>query len=343
MSDRINRRWLVAHPPDPGISEANFRWAEEPPPAPGAGQFLARNLWFSFDPTQRFLLGRGEPSDAGSGAIAPGQVMTGFAVSEVLESRHPSFRAGDLVHGHMGWEDYSVSDGTGFVPSYTVAEGVPPNWALGALGVTGMAAYFGLREVGRPNPGETFVITGAAGGVGSIAIQLAKIAGLRTIGIAGTPAKCAWITGEAGADGAINYRTENVGQRLGELCPDGIDIYFDNECGPTLELAIERLRPGGRVVLIGGTSRYAAADDPPGPKNLLNLIMVNGRMEGLLARDFVPRRREAVEAMLPLLRSGRLKSKEDVLVGLRNAPAGLARLYARENLGKQLLRMDAPG
>jgi NADPH-dependent curcumin reductase CurA len=338
----VNRRWLVARPARSEITDGNFRWEEGPIPVPADGQFLARNLWFSFDPTQLFLLGRGEATDAAAGAIPAGEVMRGFAVSEVLESRHPGFRPGEIVHSHMGWEDYSVTDGTGFAPAYRVPEGVPPNWALGPFGITGLAAYFGVREIARPRPGETFAISAAAGGVGSIAIQLAKIAGARTIGIAGGPAKCEWLRKEAGADGAIDHRHEDIGQRLTELCPEGLDIYFDNQAGPILDLALERLRPHGRIVLCGATAHYAFTPPPQGPQNLVQLIMLNARMEGLLARDFIPRLPEALETMLPLLRSGRLKAREDVLVGLRNAPTALARLYAGANLGKQLLRMDGP-
>jgi len=344
VSGRINRQWLVAKRPEAGVTEENFRWAEGPVPAPGEGQFLARNLWFSFDPTQRFLVGRAQVPDAETGAIPLGQPMKGFAVAEVLESRHPSFRPGDIVHCHMGWEDFSVTDGGGFAPAYRVPDGVPPNWALGVLGITGVAAYFGVHEVARPKSGETFVISGAAGGVGSIAVQLAKLEGLRVVGIAGSPSKCDWLLREGGADAAIDYRTEDVGRRLTELCPDGIDIFFDNHGGPILETALDRLRTGGRVVLCGITSQYLANARAPGPRNLVQLIMQNGRMEGFLGRDFIPRRTEAFDALLPLLRSGRLQAKEDVLDGLREAPRGLARLYRGENIGKQLLRFDpAPG
>lgn len=342
MAGRVNRQWLVASRPTGPISEANFRWAESPLPVPGEGQFLARNLWLSFDPTQRFLLGRGDLPEGDAGAVPLGEPMSTLAVSEVIESRHPGFAAGEIVHGHMGWEDYSVSDGKAFTPTHRVADGVPPNWAVGALGITGLAAYFGVREIAKPKAGETFVVTGAAGGVGSIAVQLAKHYGLTVVGIAGSAAKCDWLRTEAGADAAINYRTEDVGRRLTELCPDGIDIFFDNDAGPTLELAIDRLRNGGRIVLCGGSTRYGATSPPPGPKNLLQLVMVNGRMEGFLARDFLPRYPEAVAELLPLLRSGRLKVKEDVVVGLRNAPAALGRLLAGENVGKQLLKMDDP-
>lgn len=331
MPSETNRRWLVAKPFARRLTRANFRWVEEPRPTPAEGQFLARNLWFSFDPTQLFFV---------AGGIAPGGVMSTLGVAEVVESRHPGFSPGDRVHGHFGWEDYTVTDGQGFAPAYVVPEDIPPNWALGVFGLTGLVAYFGVREVAHPNPGETFVISGAAGGVGSIASQLAKIYGLRVIGIAGSPAKCDWLTREAHLDAVINYRIEDVARRLSELCPDGIDIFFDNDGGAVLDLALERLRPGGRVVLSGATSRYAAKGPRAGPPNYLNLVMVNGRMEGLLGRDFVPRRAEAIQAMRPLLESGRLKSKEDVLEGLRQAPKGLARLYAGENIGKQLLRLE---
>ena len=341
MSQRRNRQWLVANRADGTASEANFRWAETLIPEVADGQFLVRNRWLSFDPTQHFMVAR-ESAAPEQGGIPIGSPMRCIAVSEVVESRHPEFKPGDIVHGHMAWEDYTVTDGQGFTPTYRVPDGVPPNWAVGTLGLTGLVAYFGVHEVARPKKGETMVISGAAGGVGSIASQLAKIHELRVIGIAGGPAKRDWLLREAGVDGVIDHRREDVGARLGELCPEGIDIFFDNDGGATLDLALERLRAGGRVVLSGATSRYAARTPVPGPSNYLQLVMVNGRMEGLLGRDYLPRRNEAFDAMLPWLRSGRLKSKEDVLEGLREAPKGLARLYSGENVGKQLLRMDSP-
>lgn len=342
MTQGVNRQWTLAKRVTDTISAANFHWGESPVPTAGDGQFVTRNLWLSFDPTQLFMVAQGESTETPSGGIPLGGVMSCLGVGEVVESRHPEFSPGDRVHGHLGWEDFTVTDGKGFAPAFRVPPGVPPNWAVGVLGLTGLVAYFGVHEVARPKAGETFVISGAAGGVGSIASQLAKIHGLRVIAIAGSPAKCEWLVTEAGVDAAINYRSEDVGARLTELCPDGIDIFFDNDGGATLDLALERLRSGGRVVLSGATSRYAAKSTPPGPASYLNLVMVNGRMEGLLGRDFLPRRAEAYDALLPLLRSGRLKAREDVLEGLQRAPEGLARLYAGDNVGKQLLRMDAP-
>jgi NADPH-dependent curcumin reductase len=340
MSDGMNRRWVIARPLDGKLTEANFRWEESAVPSISDGQFLVRNRWLSVDPTQALLLRQGDPPGS---AVPIGQSPWSLAVSEVVESRHPGFSAGDIVHGEMSWGDYSVSDGTGFNPAYRVPDGIPLNWAAGVLGLTGMVAYFGVHAVARPNPGETFVISGAAGGVGSVACQLAKILGLRVIGIAGSPTKCDWLTRGAGVDATINYHEEDVGKRLIELCPEGIDIFFDTVGGANPGIALDRLRTGGRVVLCGITSQYLADSGTPGPTNLVQLIMVNGRMEGFLGRDFLPRRTEAFDALLPLLRSGRLKSKEDVLVGLRQAPAGLARLLAGENVGKQLVRMDEVG
>ena len=339
MPTRVNRRWLIAKPLEGMLSEANFRWAESPVPKVGEGQFLVHNRWLSVDPTQALLLRAGDPPGS---AVPIGESPWSLAVSEVVESRHPDFSPGDIVHGEMTWEDYSLTDGTGFNPAFRVPDGVPLNWAAGALGLTGLVAYFGVHEVAQPTAGETFVISGAAGGVGSIASQLANIYGLRVIGIAGSPAKCDWLLKEAGVDAVINYHQEDVGRRLTELSPDGIDIFFDTVGGPILEIALERLRTGGRVVLCGITSQYLANSPTPGPANLVQLIMVHGRMEGFLGRDFIPRRTEAFEALLPLLRSGRLQSKEDVLVGLKEAPKGLVRLLSGENVGKQLVRVDDP-
>ncbi len=340
MATTGNRRWVLSRRVDGGVSEENFTWVESEIPHPKAGEFVARNLWMSFDPTQVLMIAGPAEGGGSDGGLSLGEAMRTIAVSEVVESRHPEFRPGDIVHGHMGWEDYSVSDGTGFTPTYRVPKEIPPRWAIGVLGLTGLVAYFGVHEIARPSPGETFVISGAAGGVGMVATQLAKLAGARVIAIAGSPAKCDWLRREAAVGAAIDYRAEDLAQRLTELCPQGVDIYFDNHGGPTLDLVLGRLRAGGRAVLCGVSALYRAVPPPPGLQNYVNLIMVNGRMQGLLGRDYVGRRGEAFATMLPLLRSGELRSKEDVLVGLRNAPRGLARLLAGENVGKQLLEND---
>ena len=335
-----NRQWIVAAPSDRAALESCFRWNESPIPKPGAGEVLLRNLWLSFDPTQVLLMA--QPREAGG--VPVGSVMRALTASRVVESRHPGFRPGDLVHGHAGWEDYTVTDGHGFFETTKVPEGVAPNLALGTLGVTGMVAYFGVVEVARPKPGEVFLISSAAGGVGSIATQIARLHGLRVIGVAGGREKCDWVVREGGAEAAIDHRTEDVATRLDALCPDGVDIFFDNTGGPILDLALARLRRKGRVVVCGGTARYGTSPGPPGPSSYLQLCMVNGRMEGLLGRDYADRFPEAVAVMRGWLDSGKLRSKEDVVVGLENAPTALARLFRGANLGKQLLRIsDDPG
>ena len=299
---------------------------------PTDGQMLLRNLWLSFDPTQYLLM-----RSVGDPDLPVGSVMRGLAVSQVVDSRLAGFRAGDIVHGFSGWEDYSLSDGKGFLDTAQVPPSVPPNLALGTLGVTGMAAYFGVVEVARPRAGETFVVSGAAGGVGSIAGQIAKIHGLRVIGITGGKAKVDWLLGEGRFDAAIDHRIEDVGARLTALCPDGIDIFFDNVGGPVLDEALGRLRTEGRVIVCGGTSRYVAKDLPPGPANYLNLCLMSARMEGILAKDHADRFPEAVAALRGWIDSGELRVKEDVARGLENAPNALARLFEGSNVGKQLL------
>jgi NADPH-dependent curcumin reductase CurA len=336
---RTNRQWLVERPTDGEVGPSNFRWTEGPVPRPSEGEALVRNLWISFDPTNVFLVG-GPPENGG---VPIGGVMRGITASQVIESRNPKFHVGDLLHGYAGWEDYSLTDGHGYFETTVIPPGVSPQLALGTLGVTGMVAYFGVVEVARPHAGETFVISGAAGGVGSIAGQIARILGLRVIGIAGGKAKCDWLRDEAGFTEAIDYRTEDVHERLATLCPDGLDIYFDNTgSAPILDQALGLLRRNGRIVLCGVTSWYLAKEQPPGPQGLVALIMMNGRMEGLLGKDYAPRFPEAAPVLQGWLKSGQLKSKEDVVIGLENAPMALGRLFSRENLGKQLLKIADP-
>jgi NADPH-dependent curcumin reductase len=335
MPNEINRRWVLAKRPAGSVDETHFRWEEGPIPSPADGQMLVRNLWLSLHPTAVMAM------SASEGGIPIGDVVQGDLASQVVASRLPGFAPGDLVTGFAGWEDYSVTDGQGFIPTRKFSPEIPPRLVLGTLGVTGMAAYFGMLEVGRPRPGEVVVVSSAAGGVGSVAAQIAKIQGARVVGIAGGKEKCEWLLREARLDGVIDHRSEEAGKRLDELCPQGIDVFFDNAGGAILDEALVRLRQGGRVVLCGATSRYQA-DRPPGPKNYLALVMVNGRMEGVLAKDYFSRFPEATAAMLTWIRSGQLRSKEDVVEGLEQAPRAFVRMFAGDNLGKQLVKIADP-
>jgi NADPH-dependent curcumin reductase len=210
---------------------------------------------------------------------------------------------------------------------------------MGVLGMIGMTAYFGLLDVGRPVAGETVVVSGAAGATGSLVGQIAKFKGCRVIGVAGGMEKCRWLTHELGIDTAIDHKAENVKARLRELCPKGIDVFFDNVGGDILDAALGRLAMCGRVVLSGGISAYDTAEPPPGPRNYLNLVSKRGRMEGFLVTDYMPRAAEAIGALAGWVKEGKIKYRVDVQRGLENAPATLRRLFEGKNEGKQLLRI----
>ena len=242
------------------VSEENFRWAEQPIPKPEQGQVLVRNLWLSFDPTQRIWMS----VDSYVPMIPVGEVMRAISVGQVTESHHPDYKAGDLVQGTFGWQDYLATDGSGVLPMRKLPPQVPPNLALSLFGATGPTAYFGILDIARIKSGETVVVSGAAGATGSIAGQIAKIKGCKVIGIAGGPAKCEWLTTEGGFDGAIDYRSGDVGAQLSALCPEGIDVFYDNVGGPVLDEVLARIRLKARIVLCGAISRYNDTAPRPG-------------------------------------------------------------------------------
>ena len=338
MPRPVNRQWLLARRPVGLVSPDDFRLAESPAPEPADGEALVRNLYLSVDPTQRGWMA----GDTYLPAVKVGEVMRSFAVGEVAESRHPAFKPGQLVQGLFGWQDWAIArPGSPSSPT-PVPSGVPVETAMSALGLTGITAYFGLLDVGRPKPGETVVVSGAAGATGSAAAQIAKIAGCRVIGIAGGPGKCAYLTGELGLDGAVDYRAGEIGKRLRELCPKGIDVFFDNVGGPALDAVLGQLALRGRIVLCGGIAHYNDALPARGPANYLALVMKRGRMEGFIVLDYLARAGEAVAALSGWLRDGRLKDRVDVVHGLENAPAALLRVFEGKNQGKQLVRLGAP-
>jgi NADPH-dependent curcumin reductase len=331
---RINRRWLLARRPQGAVTAEDFRWVEEPVPQLGQGEFLVRNLYLSCDPTQRGWMA----GDTYMPAVRLGEVMRSFAAGRVVESRSPHFAVGEFVQGLFGWQDYAVAR-----PETPGPAPLPPGAAietsLSILGLTGLTAYFGLMEIGRPQPGDTVVVSGAAGATGSAVGQIAKIKGCRAVGIAGGAEKCRYLTDELGFDAAIDYKSDDVAVRLGETCPKGIDIYFDNVGGRILDAALQKLAMRGRVVICGAISRYNDSATPPGPSHYLHLLVKRGRMEGFLVLDYMSRAAEAVEALSTWLKEGRLKDRVDVQTGLENAPAALLRLFTGENRGKQLVKI----
>jgi NADPH-dependent curcumin reductase CurA len=338
MSEQTNRQWLLARRPVGMVSEADFEFREVPLPEVGDGEYLVRNLYISFDPAMRAWM---EDRPSYIPPVQIGEVMRASGVGQVVESRHPDFRPGDFVQGLFGWQEWAVG-GTGLARAEKIPKDVPLTWPLGVLGITGLTAYFGLLDLGKPQPGETVVVSGAAGATGSVAAQIARIQGCRAIGIAGGPAKCGWLTGEAGLDAAIDYKAENVGQRLRELCPDGIDVYFDNVGGPILDAALAHIAPRARIVLCGGISAYNEKEPPPGPRNLLNLVVQRARMEGFIVLDYAPRFAEARAALADWVREGRIVHREDVQEGIENAVRTFLRLFQGKNEGKQLLKVGDP-
>lgn len=328
-----NRQWLLARRPQGAIQDSDFDFVETEVPTLGENEVLLRNLVLSCDPTQRGWIAY----DTYLPAVKIGEVVRSAGAGRVVASNNPAYAVGDLLSGLTGWQDYLAINPKGQFNK--LPAGAPLELAMSVLGLTGITAYFGLLEIGRPVAGETVVVSGAAGATGSVVGQIARIKGCRVVGIAGGAEKCRWLTEDLGFDASIDYKSENVGARLKELCPKGIDIFFDNVGGDILDAALARLAMRGRVVLCGGIAGYNATESLPGPKNYLNLVVQRGRMEGFIVLDYMARASEAVGALAAWVQSGEIKNKVDVQHGLENAPATLRRLFEGRNEGKQLLRI----
>jgi NADPH-dependent curcumin reductase CurA len=335
MNNRNNRQWRLAARPAGELAATAFQWVEESVRPLAEGELLARVVYLSVDPANRVWM------NAAPSYLPPveiGDVMRGFALGVVEESRHKGFAPGDLVQGILGWQDYAIASGE------SVAK-VPPlplplHAHLGLLGHIGLTAYFGLLDIGKPAAGETLVVSAAAGAVGSIAGQIGKIRGCRVVGIAGSDEKCAWITEQLGFDAAINYRKGSVIRGLIRHCPKGIDVYFDNVGGDTLDAALRFINLRARVVLCGMVAQYNAEKPLPGPAYLANAINKRARLEGFIVTDYFARAREAVEDLARWYAEGKIKYRVDVVEGLEHAPAALSRLFSGENRGKLLVKVS---
>jgi hypothetical protein len=337
MTTLVNHQWRLAARPAGLITDADMTWTEEPVPTASHGEVLVRNIYLSLDPTNRTWM------NAQATYLPPvslGSVMRGMTIGVVEQSRHPQFPVGTLVQGTLGWQDYALSDGRGLVPLRT-PPGVPLTAWFGLFGHIGLTAYFGLLDIGKPKTGETLVVSAAAGAVGSLVGQIGKIVGCRVVGIAGSDDKCRWITEELGFDAAINYRTESVHKRLRALCPDGIDIYFDNVGGQILEAVLNQINLRARIPVCGMISQYTAVTPIPGPSNLGVLISKRARMEGFLVLDYLDRAGEAMPLLGQWHAEGRLKYRVDLVDGLAQAPKALNRLFDGSNTGKLIVRISA--
>lgn len=322
---------LAAHPRGRGIMDADFTLAEAPIPVPGPGEALLKLRWLGFDPAQKGWM---ENFGDYVAPMAIGDVMRGTGIAEVVESDDPALPVGALVSGMTGWSEYLVTDGAGFTP---IEPSLPPTAMLSILGLPGLTAWHGLFEIGRPLPGDTILVSGAAGATGSIVGQLARIAGCRTIGIAGGADKCRWLTEEAGFDVAIDYKAGDVPRQLRSAAPAGANLVYDNVGGATLDAMLSVIATGARIVICGAISRYESGGTPAGPSNYFNVVMRRARMEGfiILADRHADMRRRIVD----LATAGRLTWQIDEQLGFENAPATLRRLFDGSNRGKQVLKL----
>ncbi len=330
-----NRKIVLAARPSGLPVESDFRLVEEAMPEPGAGQVLVRGVDLSLDPYMR-----GRMNDAPSYAppVGLGELMVGGVVGEVMASEDPGFAAGDIVEGPLGWQEYGVADASAL---RKVDPGLAPiSTAVGVLGMPGLTAYFGLLEICRPEAGNTVVVSAAAGAVGAVVGQIAKIKGCRAVGIAGSDTKLDYLKDELGFDATINYKNEgDLDGALGRACPDGIDVYFDNVGGVVTDAVLGRLAMRARIAICGQISQYNLTKPDLGPRNLRFLLVNRAHMEGFLIFDYAKRYAEGLAQLATWIGEGRLKYKEDVAQGIENAPAAFKRLFTGENLGKQLVRL----
>ncbi|GAA5155280.1 NADP-dependent oxidoreductase [Pseudonocardia eucalypti] len=334
MSTSVNHQVRLAARPVGEPKPSDWALVEEPVPTPADGQLVIKVSHISVDPAMRGWM---DDRPSYLPPVGLNDVMRALGAGEVVASNHPKFPVGQHVTGMFGVQEYVVSDGTALIAVDPGA--VPMPTYLAALGMTGMTAYFGFFDVGVPKPGDTVLVSGAAGAVGSLVGQLAKIHGCRAVGIAGGAEKCEWVR-ELGFDAALDYREPNLAGRIREATPDGVQVYFDNVGGEILDLALARLTVGARVVLCGAISQYNAREQIAGPKNYLSLLINRARMEGFIVTDFYDRYPEGAAAMAGWLREGKLQSREDVVGGsVADFPETLLKLFRGENIGKLVLKL----
>lgn len=339
--NQTNRQWLLKTRPDGMIGPEHFDLVESPMPTPDIdkGEVLVKTLMLGFDPAMR-----GWVQDVRSylPPVGLGEPMRASGVGQVIASGNPDLPEGCLVQGLLNWQEYSVGDPRGAVPPRRLPDGVSPGMALSVFGSTSLTAYFGLLDVGQPREGDTVLVSGAAGATGSVVAQIARLRGCRVIGIAGGPEKCQWLREACGLDGVIDYKSEDIDARLAELCPDDVNVFFDNVGGDTLETAIDHMADFGRIVLCGAISQYNDEVPPPGPRNLMVLVTRRIRMQGFIVLDYLDRAEEAFAELGGWVMNGDIAWREDIQEGFENIPATLQRLFDGRNQGKQLLKLADP-
>jgi hypothetical protein len=331
--NRSNKQWVLKRRPVGEIKAGDLDLVEHPLPVPGPGQFLARTVYLSLDPTNRIWMSDMEQYMP---PVQIGDVMRGGTLSVVEESNNPDFHRGDIVSGVVGWQEYAVLDGGQKIP-----RGAAPLTAyMSVLGMTGATAYFGLLDIGQPKAGETVVVSAAAGAVGSIVGQIAKLKGCRVVGIAGSDEKCRHVVQDFGFDACINYKKGHIAEALQRECPNGIDVDFENAGGEILEAVMGNLNMKARIVLCGMISGYNAQGPIPGPRNFANILMKRARVEGFIIIDYFPRLHEFLRDMAPWVAQGKVKYDVHVVRGIDQALFALNMLFVGGNTGKLLLQVS---
>ena len=320
-----NQRIVLASRPQGWVTPDNFRLEKAALPKAGDGEVLVKNLWLSLDP---YMRGRMSEQKSYVKGVDIGEVMVGQTAGEVLESRNPAFKVGDKVLTQLGWQLYGTTK-----EAIKVDERAPLSYYLGVLGMPGLTAYFGLKELGQPKPGETVVVSAASGAVGSVVGQLAKIWGCRALGIAGGPEKCAYVKDVLGFDACFDYKAGKLREELKD-----VDVYFDNVGGEILDTALARMKLFGRVVVCGTISDYNASD-PYRVRNWRAILVNRLKVQGMIVFDWKERYGEALKALAGYLQEGKLKTRESVVEGLANAPQGFIALLKGGNFGKQLVKL----
>lgn len=328
-----NHKFLLAARPVGMPKRSDWTYVEEPVGEPKEGQFLVQVLYISLDPAMRGWMNEGRSYVP---PVGIGELMRALGVGIVMASRNPRFAVGDHVSGQFGMQEYAISDGQKVMKIDPKAAPLPKY--LSALGMVGMTAYFGLLDTGQPKPGETVVVSAAAGAVGSLVGQIAKIQNCRTVGIAGGAAKCRYVIDDLGFDAAIDYKSEDVRASLRKHCPDGIHVYFDNVGGTILEAALANLARGARIVICGAISQYNSGP-MTGPRNYMSLLVNRASMKGMLSFDYADRFTQAGAEMAAWMAAGKLKSREHIVEGLATFPETLLKLFTGENEGKLMLKV----
>jgi len=334
-----NGQWRLAKRPEGMVQESDFEYIEEPVAELQDGEILVRNLYLAFEPAMRGWL-----NDVPSyiPPVAIGEVMRASTVGQVIESKNSAYRKGQLVSGMFGWQQYFVGGGAeGPIGGISlVPDGIPPYRMLSLLGGTGLTAYFGLHAIHPVKKGDNVLVSGAAGATGSVVAQIARICGAgKVVGIAGGPEKCSWLVGKAKIDGAIDYKNENVGRRIREEFPKGVDLFFDNVGGDILDAVLPRMVDNGRITLCGGISAYNDKELPPGPRNIMQIVVHRLSVRGFILFDHIAGAREAIADLTRWSEAGDLVVEEDIQEGFENTPRTFLRLFQGKNLGKQLLKI----